>query len=304
MPGSWQIASLFCKFFFYFGAASAIGGSFCLWLYGDGSRRTVSQVLVYQLTGGLLGFHAVIANFLVQVGQVNDSGIAGAFDWTMAEILLDTPLGDLSLFRLVGFVLIVAASVLLLRQSSQLHSAPSVRFYHYNVLGAALGFLLILYSFRFGGHVSVLGAQVQLALVIHFAAFALWVGALWPLLQLSSRAELANLQLSLKQFGDHAVVIVIALFLAGVLLLINLVNSPAELIETAYGRGLLIKFLLVVALLGIAAMNRLKLVPAMLREGSSTRFRKSVQLEIAVAILLLLVTAYLSTIVGPMSHSM
>ncbi len=303
-PGAWEFASLLCKFFFYVAAASAIGGSFSLWLYGNGSRRCVSQILIYQLIGGLLGFHAVIGNFLVQVGQINDRGLSGAFDWTMAQILLDTPLGDLSLYRLLGFVLIIAGAGLLLRQSSQLRTAPATRFYQYNVLGASLGFLFLLYSFRFGGHVSVLGLQVQLALAIHFFAFAFWIGALWPLLQIASGVELNSLQISLKQFGDHAIVIVIALTVAGVLLLLNLVHTPVELIDTSYGRSLLLKLTLVIGLLGIAAVNRLKLVPALVQEGSSKRFRQSVKIEILVAGLLLVTTAYLSTIVGPMSHDM
>ncbi len=304
IPNAWEVASLVCKLFFYIGAASAFGGSVSLWLYGDGSRRIASQILSYQLIGGLLGFNAVIVNFLVQVGLVNNAGIAAAFDWTMAQILLDTALGDLSLYRLVGFVLIIVASALQLRLCMQLTSAPSARFYLYNLLGVSLGFLLILYSFRFGGHVSVLGLQVQLALAFHFIAFAYWIGALYPLLQIARGNELSAVQMSLKRFGDHAIALVIALIAAGLLMLINLIHEPVELIETSYGRSLLIKLLLVIVLLGIAALNRLRLVPELERTGSSMSFCTSVKLEMAVALLLLVTTAYLSTIVGPMSHAM
>jgi len=38
LPTSWEIATLACKLLFYFGAASAVGGSLCLQLYNDGSR--------------------------------------------------------------------------------------------------------------------------------------------------------------------------------------------------------------------------------------------------------------------------
>lgn len=304
IPGSWEFASLVCKLLFYFAAASSLGGSFSLWLYSDGSRKTVTRVLQYQLLGGLLGFHGVIAYFLIQVGQINDSGPLGALDWSMAQILLDTSLGDLSLFRLVGFTFIAAAALLSLGQSRMLNNAPGSRFYQTNILGTTLGFLLLLYSFRFGGHVSVLGPPVQLSLIIHFVCFSLWIGALWPLHHISAVAQTSDLQLILKRFGDHAVFVVSALLIAGVLMLINLIQTPQELLQTNYGRSLLLKLLLVIALLAIAAINKLVLVPALAIDGSSDRFRKSVRIEMFVATLLLLVTAYLSTIVGPMSHEM
>ena len=97
-PTTWEFASLVCKLFLYFGAASIAGGSLCLWLYSDGSRRTVERNLLYIMLGSLLGFQAVIANFLIQIGLVNNHGLIAMFDWTMASLLLDTPLGDMSAF--------------------------------------------------------------------------------------------------------------------------------------------------------------------------------------------------------------
>jgi putative copper resistance protein D len=80
------------------------------------------------------------------------------------------------------------------------------------------------------------------------------------------------------------------------------VHSLTELISTAYGRALAYKLLLVLALLGIAALNKFKLVPALLLLRSSAKFRHSVRIEMLVASLLLVLTAYLSTVVGPMMH--
>ena len=88
VPNSWELASLVCKFLFYIGAAASLGSAVSLCLYNDGRRVTVHRLMRYQLIGGLIGFHAVLINFLVQVGLANNSGLAGAFDWFMAEILL------------------------------------------------------------------------------------------------------------------------------------------------------------------------------------------------------------------------
>jgi putative copper resistance protein D len=92
------------------------------------------------------------------------------------------------------------------------------------------------------------------------------------------------------------------LLIAGGLLALNLVHSLTELISTAYGRALAFKLFLVLALLGIAALNKFKLVPALLLIRSSDKFRHSVRVEMLIASLLLLLTAYLSTVVGPMMH--
>ena len=56
IPNSWELASLFCKLFIYFGAAALVGGSLCLWLYNDGSRQTVQSNLRYITLGAFIGF--------------------------------------------------------------------------------------------------------------------------------------------------------------------------------------------------------------------------------------------------------
>ncbi|NKB35461.1 MAG: hypothetical protein GKR91_20365 [Pseudomonadales bacterium] len=71
-----------------------IGGSVCLWLYNDGSRRVVQANIRYLTFGAFIGFQGALLNFLVQVGMVSGSGVMGMFDWNMASIFLDTQLGD------------------------------------------------------------------------------------------------------------------------------------------------------------------------------------------------------------------
>ena len=65
------------------------------------------------------------------------------------------------------------------------------------------------------------------------------------------------------------------------------------------------QYLLVDQARALARLNKLrkfKLVPALLLLGSSDKFRHSVRIEMLVASLLLALTAYLSTVVGPMMH--
>jgi hypothetical protein len=51
-------------------------------------------------------------------------------------------------------------------------------------------------------------------------------------------------------------------------------------------------------------MNKLIIVPILLNSGSTARLQISIRLELAVAVGILLVTSFLSTIVGPAGHQM
>ncbi|MDG2286471.1 MAG: CopD family protein, partial [Alphaproteobacteria bacterium] len=123
-------------------------------------------------------------------------------------------------------------------------------------------------------------------------------------LQLSKSLDLKVLQETLKRFGENAVAILCALFLAGVLMLYELLESPMDLLTTDYGLALLLKLGLVLVVLTVAAMNKLIIVPILLNSGSTARLQISIRLELAVAVGILLVTSFLSTRVGPAGHQM
>ena len=181
IPNSWELASLFCKLFIYFGAAAIVGGSLCLWLYNDGSRRTVQSNLRYITLGAFIGFNGALLNFFIQVGMVAGSGISGMFDWGMVSIFFDTQLGDTTFFRLAGFVIVFIVGLFYLQKIAGLDRSPVQAFYKLlNTINLA-AFLLILFSFRFSGHISVLSPIAKVAIAFHFFAFAAWIGSLYQL---------------------------------------------------------------------------------------------------------------------------
>ena len=296
---SWELLSVLSKVFIYLGAASALGGAFCLLNYNDGKRATLRRVLGLHLAGALLGLQAVAAAFLAQVGTASGSGLSGAFDRDMAGLLLSTQLGDLSLFRAVGFAIWIGSGLFFYQTMVHQTRAPRRLFYQRLFAVNAFGFIFLLLSFRFGGHVSVQSLSVQFALAVHFTMFALWIGALYPLLTISRTEQVAELKVSLERFSKHAVLIVSLLLLSGLTMMLSLIHSMAELFTTAYGVALTLKILLVIGLLGIAAVNKLIIVPRLLLQADAAHFQRSVRVEIAVAVILLLLTAYLSTALGP-----
>ncbi len=299
---SWELLSVLSKVVIYLGAASAFGGSFCLVNYSDEKHAALQKVLILHLAGALLGLQAVAAGFLAQVGTANNSGLAGAFDQKMASLLLDTQIGDLSLLRAIGFIILIGSGIFFYHASRQQGRTLSRRFYQRFFALNTVGFTFLLLSFRFGGHVSVQSMPVQLALAIHFTMYALWIGSLYPLLVISRTERVAELRVSLERFSKHAILIVSLLLISGLTLMFSLIHSITELFTTTYGLALLFKLLLVISLLGIAALNKFSIVPRLLLQTDVAKFQRSLRIEIAVAAVLLLLTACLSTALGPAMH--
>ena len=106
----------------------------------------------------------------------------------------------------------------------------------------------------------------------------------------------------MQQFGDNALGIVIILAGMGALMLLELLDNPAELYTTPYGWVFLLKLFLVLVTLSVAAINKLVLVPAIVKNASALRLRRSIHVEMVAVTLVLIATSYLSTIVGPAGH--
>lgn len=302
IPSAWETAGLVCKLALYFAVSALAGSALNLAFYTDVSRRAVQGLLVYALVGSVLGFHAVLLNYFVQVGMINLDGVAGMFDWSMIRLLMDTPVGEATLWRLVAFTAVSLALGFCLRDIANLNCPPSQRRRQVLVLVPTLALLLVAFSFRSYGHVSVLGGVAQLAIVLHVLAVAAWIGSLYPLYRLTFSDSGDGLARVMRRFGDHARVLLTVLVMAGVVMLWALLQSPDELWRSAYGLSLSVKFVLVAVIFGIAALNRYKLVPVLAAPGGAVRLRRSIVIESLLALLILLVTAYLSTLVGPMSH--
>ena len=154
--------------------------------------------------------------------------------------------------------------------------------------------------------------MAQIAIGLHVLCMATWIGSLYPLLVMtgisSSTGDSMSLQFMMKRFGDLAVAVVLVLVLSGVLMLWQLIGSPSEIFSSAYGLSMLAKLMLVLGLLCIAGINKLVLVPKLLGQDGALNqegvgsLKVSIRSEILVATLILVLTTYLSTIVGPAGH--
>lgn len=123
-------------------------------------------------------------------------------------------------------------------------------------------------SLALSGHASAAAPQwvTRPAVFFHVVAVAYWVGALVPLVLVLTQAPAQAFPV-VRRFSNGALVAVALLTVAGLVLAVIQVEAPANLTETAYGRVLIAKLVLVIGLLGLAAVNRRWLTPALIATG-------------------------------------
>ena len=273
VPSGWELLDLACKLLTYLGAASLSGSIFCFWLFKNESRQISHEILTYLAAGVFLGFQGALLRFFVQVGMVVDNGLVGMFDWGMAKIYFDSPVGDTTFFQLIGFVLAFVSGIVA-RKKIEMGTSHST---HYSLqffnFGSLIAFLLLILSFRFSGHISVLSTISKLAIVLHYSAFSAWIGSLYPLCLLSFSKDISFIRNRVKAFGDWAVFMVAVLIIAGGFMLLDLFGSIDEIFSTDYGMVVLVKLTLVIAILGIAAINRVRLTPNIVSQKGVRQFR-------------------------------
>ena len=76
----------------------------------------------------------------------------------------------------------------------------------------------------------------------------------------------------MKAFGDKAVLIVFGLVAAGAYMLFELFASIGEIFKSSYGLVVLSKLSLVIVILGIAAVNRIRLTPTLFLKMGLSNF--------------------------------
>jgi putative copper resistance protein D len=203
----------------------------------------------------------------------------GFTDVDMIGLLLETPVAAVAGWRAAGFGLLALWALV-----PRLGHAPGLA-------GAAA----LVWSFTVVGHVSQLPRDWAVTTLVHLGMVALWIGALWPLRRLALAGDPAAGPAA-ERFGRVAAWAVGALMVAGLALGWRLLGGLAPLVSTAYGWTLLAKLAVVAGLLGLAALNKLRLSPA-LAAGDPTagrRLARSIEWEVAAVAAILTLTAVLT----------
>jgi len=276
VPDLFGLAAIATKFALYLGVITATGTVMATLMFKLDRTRRLAAIFA------VLGLFATILSFSLRGANLTGD-MSGMTDPMMLSLLWTTPVGTALALRLIGLNLLLVGLFL-----GRIGAWVSV-----------LGGIIALFSFTQIGHISSSeSALMEVALILHLLAVALWIGVLTPLYRLaSSSTRYASAADVGHQFGLVASVTVPVLIVVGGYMGYQLVGSFTALIETGYGQALIIKILLFSGLLGLAAANKLWFVPA-LRLGNpvaASHLSKSIYVEWLFILAVLGVTAVLTT---------
>ena len=285
--GSWEAAGIAAKALTYAFSLTAAGGAIFIFLFvrrlHDSERDHIANVT---RALALLAMIVTAARLPLIAGALGGE-LSSMWDGSLLSFVFQSSEGYAAQVRAAGLLLILVLGD---------RSSPAAAL-------AAIGAVIVSASFAFTGHSLALerGLFPQMLLTIHLIGVSCWVGAFYPLRHLTHRSDVASVGSIMKRFGELALYVVGALIAAGVVLLWILIGSPLALFDSAYGRLVAIKLLIVAGLLSLAAVNKLLLTPALLRGDVSAlrRLRRSITIELALAGLILIVTAVFTTVTGP-----
>lgn len=234
----------------------------------------------------------VLLQWPLQAVYLGGDRLSAAFDPMLLRMVFDGATGEKVVTALVGLALI----------QGMLLDGPRAR-----VWGMALGLLgvvLVIAAFTQVGHTRdeprwLLGGLLG----IHLATAAFWLASLLPLYRLAGSADISMASRILSRFGRIGAGFVPVLLVAGITLAWLLAGGLVPLFTTGYGQLLLGKIALVALLLGFAAANKWRLVPAFAagHAGSARALRRSIVAEAVLASTILALTAVLTTVTSPAS---
>lgn len=175
---------------------------------------------------------------------------------------------------------------------------------------ASMAGAVALASLAWSGHGAMDNAWHLLSDILHLLAAGAWLGAMLALILMSrldalcSEARIRSLADSVKRFEGVGAVIVLFLSVTGVANYLFIVGPTlGEVLLGTYGILLAIKVVLFGGMLVLAALNRFHLGPLLeqsLRAGqhqvAANALRRSVALELVIALLIVGLVAWLGTL--------
>jgi copper transport protein len=297
----------------------------------DASGAFLRRIRRLLLGGCALGVVSGLAGIVLQGATAGATSAWAALSPGVVGDVLGTRFGHVWGVRVLAFALLAVAVALALRDVR----APSAAGLRRVALGAdglaapglprgalalaALPAAFLALAPALGGHASV---QSPVALlfpldVAHVIAMSAWIGGLVVLLavlpaatrQLAPPDRTRLLAAALTRFSAIALGCVAVLLVTGTVQSIVHIGSWSAVLDTGFGRAVLIKVVLLAALVAVGAVNRRRVVPALgrLAEAGSAPgpagrlLRRTLRAEVALVVALLGVTSALVSYPPPES---
>ena len=280
----WEFAAIITKLALYVGVLGGTG----LIMVSVCDPQEVASVRKRLRWGiaisSLLLIVASAFSYLLRAAALT-GGVDGMIDPEMLGLLWQTPVGDVLVYRSAAAAFMLLGLVI-----------PKVGQWFSLCAG-----IVALWSFAQIGHVQTLDQTwVRTLHLLHLLGVAFWIGILQPLHDLStSSGRIADAARLGERFGVAASVIVPLLFIAGGVLAWLLVGDLGTLLQTGYGRTLLVKIGLVGLVLLLAAANKMRFVPAMMAGNAQAagHLARSIRIEALLILATLAATASLTSVV-------
>ncbi|WMS43486.1 CopD family protein [Acuticoccus sp. MNP-M23] len=295
--GAFTILAIAVRALGYAGSLLAAGSGLFLLAWGTRTYHGTEPSAVDRvmrrtaLLGAVAAVATIVATLLglgMRAGRLSGMGLSGMTDGVMLQIVWEGAVGTAVASRIAGLAAIVVG-------------LAAFRHWPGAVL-IGIGALATAVSYTFVGHATE-APRLLLAFVLtlHLLMASLWFGSFAPLIGATRNFARADAAALLEAFGRSAVWGVAVLVGAGGIFAAALIRSPAGLLQSAYGQIILVKLGVVAMLLGLAALNKFRLVPALAsgREGARTEIVRSVRMEAAAITIILIVTATLTSVATP-----
>ena len=272
------------KSLLYIGTVMTLGAGIFTWFVAPETLRVANRRR--QRWGLLVGAAIVLVLSPLQI-VVTVTDLLGSFDPVVGlDYLFSTRHGTSTLLRLGTVLLVVAATLFPMPRTGG------------RALFAVSG-LLLLGTFSWTSHaVAVGGTLPLLGDLLHFASAALWAGAVlytaWLPFHDSVVAGGAA-ETAVGRVSRIGLASVALLALSGAYTALLHVRTPEVLTASPYGRVLILKNLLVLLIVAVAAVNRWWFLPRLRANGPSPAFIALFRCEALLLLLVLAITGVLTT---------
>jgi copper resistance protein D len=279
-----------------------------------GPALTISLVGVRsfaRLTAGVAIFVAA-GHYLLEAARMAGD-MAGVFDGSLQNTAWTSSAGGAFTVKELGLLLIIAgtqtSSARLTAErffKSSAAMSPALWLRHLSSRGftvvGVMGAVLVAASFTLTGHTFTNPRRWLLVplLLTHLLIVAFWLGALWPLGLITLRESRERAARIVALFSAAAFWLVPLILVAGVAIAALLLPDFHALLQP-YGELVLAKAGLFGLLLGLAALNKWRFGPALGGSDLSAgrMFRRMLIAEYAIIVIVLSVTAVMTTFFSP-----
>lgn len=227
-----------------------------------------------------------LALTVATAGAVEIITVAQRLGVNVSESLSDPLMRSPLMTAVAGALIAVGAAAVL---GDQIRAAPLV----FRIL-MAVPFAALIAAPAFDGHAVTLGPRLLhfASDIVHVTTTSIWIGTVIGLITVAVNDRRALPDVAARA-ARWLVGTVAAVTISGLAMTLMILDTPSDLIDTPWGRRLLLKITAVLAAGLIGAHHHWRVVPNLRSDGSTRQFRQSLVVEALLLVTVVVVTSWL-----------